>query len=74
MMFPTISRVVFFPISLQSGPAWKSKWMPTKLSARFNRFGASAADAARAANNAEMMEQEKTQAAGRGNRVCIYVD
>src|SRR6185369_13751575 len=44
MMFSTISGVVFFPTSVQSGPAWKSKWMPRKLSARFSRWGESAAN------------------------------
>ena len=39
MMFSTIAGVVFLPTSLQSSPAWKSKWMPRKLSARFKRGG-----------------------------------
>ena len=46
MMFSIISRVVFLPISVQSWPAWKSKWTPRKLSARLSRFGLAAPEAA----------------------------
>jgi hypothetical protein len=45
MIFSTIAGVVFLPISVQSAPAWKSKWTPRKASARFMRRGGGVSEA-----------------------------
>jgi hypothetical protein len=42
MILSIIVGVVFLPISVQSTPAWKSKWMPRKLSDRLRRRGVDA--------------------------------
>jgi hypothetical protein len=73
-MFSTIAGVVFAPTLVQSVFAWKSKWMPRKLSVRLSRFGvASAADAtatvtmiARPARRVEFMCRSMRQAAPNG--------